>query len=177
MKTILFDIPSSELPALLTATGSAYYWRPAAPKLMVWDGTWQTTDLHPGDSPQTTLPRLTIDRPILFNGLLDNGFTPQLTHQIIDAHLQDLDQEWIFRWPRGEIPHDLQPFVQPKTWPLIKPLPLGIYRGRRAWKSGWQGIYSPGCRSGSYPSLPSSPATGLPNSPQNSSAGLTGRSL
>jgi hypothetical protein len=118
MKICLYKIPSSELLFLLDKLGKAYYWCPSSDHLLFWDRSWQSTDIQVGDQPLAILPKLSLDQPIILNGLLDDGFTPKVAHQMIDAHLQGVKQEWIIIWPKGDIPSDLTPFVEPKVWPL-----------------------------------------------------------
>ena len=118
MKTTLYTIPSTEIPALLSELGPAYYWRPSSPLLQRWDGCFSATDIDAGDEPLSVLPTLSINGPIVLNGVLDSGITPKIAHQIIDAHFQGLDQHWILIFPLGDILPDLAPFVQSKVWPM-----------------------------------------------------------
>ena len=118
MKTTLYTIPSTEIPALLSELGTAYYWRPSSPLLQCWDGRFTPTDIEAGDEPLSVLPTLAINGPIVLNGVLDAGITPKIAHQIIDAHFQGLAQHWILIFPLGDIPPDLAPFVQSKVWPM-----------------------------------------------------------
>jgi ATPase family associated with various cellular activities (AAA) len=118
MKTTLYRIPSSEIPLLLQSLGTAYYWRPLSPFLQRWDGQFNSTDFSAGNEPLSTLPNLPITGPIVINGILDSGIPPKLAHQIIDAHLNGVDQHWILISPRGEIPPDLAPFIDLKIWPM-----------------------------------------------------------
>ena len=118
MKTTLYTIPSTEIPALLSELGTAYYWRPSSPLLQCWDGRFTPTDIEAGHEPLSVLPTLSINGPIVLNGVLDSGITPKIVHQIIDAHFQGLEQHWILIFPLGDIPPDLAPFVQSKAWPM-----------------------------------------------------------
>lgn len=118
MKTTLYKIPSSEIPALLEQLGEAYYWRPSSGHLLCWDGEWQQTEYDAGPDPLSKLPLLPISGTIVINGILDNGIPAKIAHQIIDAHFHNIDQHWVIVFPRGDIPPDLAPFVQIQTWPL-----------------------------------------------------------
>ncbi len=118
MRTTLYKIPSSEIPALLKELGPSHYWRPSSGGLLYWDGQWQQTEYDAGDDPLSELPHLPITGTVLINGMLDSGISAKVAHQIIDAHFQNVEQHWIIVFPRGDIPPDLAPFVQIKTWPL-----------------------------------------------------------
>jgi hypothetical protein len=117
METTLYKIPSSEIPLLLSQLETAYYWRPSS-NLLHWNGGWQRTDIEVGDDPLTTLPQLPLTGTVVINGLLDDGISSKIMHQIIDAHFQSVEQHWVIIFVRGDIPPDLAPFVQVKTWPL-----------------------------------------------------------
>jgi ATPase family associated with various cellular activities (AAA) len=118
MKTTLYKIPSSEIPALLQELGTAHYWGPSRSTLLHWGEQWNQTNFEVGDEPLSTLPNLPITGTIVINGILDNGIPAKIAHQLIDAHFQGIDQHWIIVFPRGDIPPDLAPFVQLKFWPL-----------------------------------------------------------
>lgn len=118
MKTTLYKIPSSEIPALLEELGSAYYWEPSSDTLRHWNGAWYETDFEVGENPLSKLPKLPLTGTIVINGILDNGICAKIAHQVINAHFRAIDQHWIIVFPRGDIPPDLAPFVQLKFWPL-----------------------------------------------------------
>lgn len=118
MKTTLYRIPSSEIPLLLQELGNAYYWRPSSPLLQRWDGQFNPTEFDAGNEPLDILPSLSITGSIVINGILDSGISSKLVHQIIDAHFQNVDQHWIIVFPLGNLPPDLAPFVEFKTWPM-----------------------------------------------------------
>ena len=119
MKTILYKVSSSEIPALLNQLGEAYYWRRSNSKLLRWSqGQWHKTDYDVGDDPLSTLPELPITGTVLLEGIFDQGLTPKITHQIMDATFQGVDQQWVLNMPKGNISPDLAPFVVQKAWRL-----------------------------------------------------------
>lgn len=118
MKTTLYRIPSSEIPLLLQGLGNAHYWCPSTPSLQRWDGQFNQTDFETGGNPLSALPSLPVTGPIVINGILDTGITPMVAHQIINAHFQNVNQHWIIIFPLGDIPPDLAPFVEFKTWAM-----------------------------------------------------------
>jgi ATPase family associated with various cellular activities (AAA) len=119
MKTILYKIPSSEIPAILNQLGEAYYWRRSNSKLLYWsNGQWQKTEYDAGDDPLSTLPKLPITGTVLLEGIFDQGLTPKIADQIIDATFQGVDQQWVLNMPKGNISSDLAPFVEQKAWRL-----------------------------------------------------------
>jgi hypothetical protein len=122
LKTIFYEIPSSEIPDLLQQLGRSRYWRLGASELKLWDNGWQDSGQAIGSDPLESLLNMQVSGPIIFNGLCDKGIPSQLVHQIIDAHLQGLDQYWIIVQGVGEIPSDLAPFVQSKVWPMLSAL-------------------------------------------------------
>ena len=127
MKTILYKIPLSEIPFLLNQLGQAYYWVPASSKLLHWDGHLEQTEHEVGDDPLSTLPEFPITGTIVVNGILDQGITAKVVHQICYASLRSINQRWILTMPKGDIPPDLAPFVEPKTWTLPTTIEVSDY--------------------------------------------------
>jgi ATPase family associated with various cellular activities (AAA) len=136
MKITLYKIPSSEIPDLLHQLENAHYWNPSSPFFQFWDGSFKQTE-HQSNDPLSTLPSLNISEPFVINGILDEGISSVIAHQIIAAHFQGVDQHWIIVFPRGEIPPDLAPFVESKVWPMPSALEVsqvlmecGLYSDR-----------------------------------------------
>jgi hypothetical protein len=120
VKCTLYNIPSSEIPLLLEELQSAHYWSDASPYLLgAVHGRLYPSKIAISD-PLLELPDVNASGPIVICGVTDQGITPEVCRAITSAYLMDVPQHWIIITHTNEVPPDIVPFVEVKTWPQPK---------------------------------------------------------
>lgn len=112
---IFYQIPASEIEFLLRQLKSPYYWNPAHPYLMRWEGHWTQTELRVEADPLDRIAALTGE--IVLEGLLEQGLSTRLYHQLINAFRANRSQTLYLVGERIHCPENLFPFVQVQYWP------------------------------------------------------------
>lgn len=116
MKIVLYQIPSSEIEFLFHWLSYPHYWNPAHSHLMRWNLGLTATDITITSDPLSEIADLTGD--IILDGLLDDGISSKLCHQIVNAFREQRNQTLYLIGDRFDCPHKLFPFVNILQWQL-----------------------------------------------------------
>ncbi len=124
-RIVLYQVPGSEVEFLLQQLNSTYYWNPAHSHLMRWESGWAAMDISVPDDPLTVISDLSGN--IVLDGLLDEGISSQLCHQLINVFRAQRPQSLYLIGDRFECPHNLFPFVDLQHWPLPNAMAIAAY--------------------------------------------------